>query len=82
LDKFEDDWCSFAYSALLQDAGKGEDDGAAAAGSRCLAAAIIDLERDEYGLLIVPPWKSMKSGDLDMLIQSFLTIHFHLSGFL
>jgi hypothetical protein len=55
LNKFEDNWCSFAYSALLQYAGKGEDDGVAAAESRCLAAAIIDLERDEYGLPIVLP---------------------------
>jgi ribosomal protein S6 len=55
LNKFENDWCSFAYSALLRDAVKGEDDGVAAVGSRRLATAITDLERDEYGLMIVPP---------------------------
>lgn len=82
MDKFEDDWCGYAYSALLRDAGKGEDDRAAAAGSRRPAAAIIDLERDEYGLPIVPPRKSMKSGDLDVLIRSFLTIHYCLSSLL
>jgi hypothetical protein len=79
LDKFEDDWCGYAYSALLRDAGKGEDDGAAAAGTRRQAAAIIELERDEYGLPIVPPRRSMKSGDLDVLIRSFLTIHYRSS---
>jgi hypothetical protein len=33
-------------------------------------------------LPIVPPRKSMKSGDLDVLIRSFLTIHYRLSSLL
>jgi hypothetical protein len=71
LDKFEDDWCDYPYSILLQDVSKDEDDGVATAGTRCQAATIIELEHDEYGLPIVPPWRRMKSGDLDVLILAF-----------
>jgi hypothetical protein len=79
LETFEKEWAGYAYSALLHDAGRTEAEGAAAAGvPRRLPAAIIELDRDPYGLPIIPPARSMKGGDLDVLIRSFLTIHYRM----
>ena len=74
LEVFEKDWAGYAYSALLHDSGRSEAEGAAVA--RRLPAAIIDLNSDPYGLPIIPPARSMRGGDLDLLIRSFLTIHY------
>jgi hypothetical protein len=77
LEAFEKDWAGYAYSALLRDAGRTEAEGAASAGvSRRLPAAIIELEHDHHGLPIIPLARSMKGGDLDLLIQSLLTINY------
>jgi len=69
LETFEKEWAGYAYSALLHDAGRMEAEGAVAVGvPRRLPAAIIELDRDPCGLPIIPPARSMKGGDLDILI--------------
>ena len=81
LEEFEKEWAGYAYGGLLRDAGRTEAEGAAKAGvTRRLPAAIIELEQDHYGLPIIPPARSMKAGDLDLLIWSFLTIHYRPSA--
>ena len=80
LDAFEREWALYAYSALLRDAGRSEEEGAAAAGiRRRLPAEVMELQSDRYGLPIIPPAGCMKGGDLNVLIRSFLTIHYRKS---
>jgi hypothetical protein len=76
LTMFESAWSPYAYAALLRDAGKSEEDGAATAAGKRQSAAILTLDEDEYGLPIIPAEINMKGAELDLLIRSFLTIHY------
>jgi hypothetical protein len=71
------EWAGYALGALLRDAGRTEGEGVAAPGSRKrLPAELIEMDRDSYGLPIIPTQTSMKGANLDQLIRSFLTIHY------
>ena len=79
VETFEDVWAEYAYSALLRDSGRGADDVRRPA-PRKQPTTIVDLERDEHDLPLLPPLEpNMKTDEINTLIRSFLVIHYRSS---
>jgi hypothetical protein len=73
---FEAEWASYAHAALCGDAHRDGGDGAAPSAARA-TTRLIDLERDEYDLPILPPLNpNIKTDDINTLIRSYLGIHY------
>lgn len=74
--RFEAEWAHYAHTALCADSGRDPEAGAAATGTRA-SPALIELDRDEYDLPILPPLNpSIKTNEINTLIRSFLGIHY------
>ena len=72
----EGDWAQYAHAALSVDAGKDPGLELAALAHRSYTD-LIELERDEYDLPLLPPLRQfIKTDKINNLIQSFLAIHY------
>jgi len=73
--RMEAEWGSYAHVALCVDAG--EEPGEPAGSARRAPTALIEFERDVYDLPLLSPLKEyMKTDEINVIIRSFLTIHY------